>query len=916
MQRVDPYHFCSVELDEEGTHTSDERTSTASIITTSSENSADESYVFSKTRKLPSSSPVENSKRLKKKLKMLSGIPKRKGKKKKKAEKPAIVNDSDSSVQQSTDCQKNLLSGVSNSKPPPSPFDVKTSKQISKSLPKYIKVGNLNKKSESTASIEKGNVPDDRIKFFKTLSMLIDIGNPSRSHESPEPEPRRTSRPTSRSHSPDRESVMISTLNELVWLSIQAWKYIGSDPFIVRKLDDAYTLVEKERKEKVFKISNEILKYRFDYGLNRGSRFLNETAPDYSLPSQSIFERCENLSEQVLMVKQAMKDIGQILSDLNNAEELYFSKKNFLENNSRLEENNEFHTRVKTLCVWTNLVSQLAYELHMFAHKLFIDNIPNLKWPFLNYMPKHFIEHSVCPMKLNAQFERIDSKNDVVEFTLGEEEKSERANCRLIHSQSILNLENSAHVPSSSTYIFRTYVERTLRKSGLKKVEALAKKNILNMESVLNKLRLILLPVEKAEKEMKLIEKEIDEENREILQRQAAKRNRDERNDFNVQINRLKAEKLKARRELIEFGEHSEEWKEMNLPSLKDFYKFCIRIPLDVIHECLRYRLEQSREQFNQNSYDKTTTSLLSINQLMNECGEILTASVDMKKYYMTMACDIVEDLDIEELDSDMENMLGEHIKYMRHYVYKIENEPNLSKYLSRLENEWYFMRTVCSSVRQGEAKAGNGYCDMVSHLLNIISIFFGKRCDDITGNLQNLLEQPSDGDPECPNMYDVIIKLCREIKDVFDETKERTARVMGLAKMLRNDLEIAAQYRIVCTASYLLDKLRETNHVKINLKSLSSDFIVLIPESMKTDKKSIVTLLRATSSLGVADSPQNKGYLIMVHCYTASDGAKVCPIWKGETMGVEADVETEICWSHLNIKGILFVIKKLILFK
>ena len=40
-------------------------------------------------------------------------------------------------------------------------------------------------------------------------------------------------------------------------------------------------------------------------------------------------------------------------------------------------------------------------------------------------------------------------------------------------------------------------------------------------------------------------------------------------------------------------GRWSAEFKQMELPSFRPTYLFMVRIPLDVIHECLRLRLEQ-----------------------------------------------------------------------------------------------------------------------------------------------------------------------------------------------------------------------------------------------------------------------------------------------------------------------------------
>ena len=44
---------------------------------------------------------------------------------------------------------------------------------------------------------------------------------------------------------------------------------------------------------------------------------------------------------------------------------------------------------------------------------------------------------------------------------------------------------------------------------------------------------------------------------------------------------------------LAEHGEWCQEFRRMGLPSFRPTYLFLVRVPLDVVHECLRLRLEQ-----------------------------------------------------------------------------------------------------------------------------------------------------------------------------------------------------------------------------------------------------------------------------------------------------------------------------------
>ena len=66
--------------------------------------------------------------------------------------------------------------------------------------------------------------------------------------------------------------------------------------------------------------------------------------------------------------------------------------------------------------------------------------------------------------------------------------------------------------------------------------------------------------------------------------------------------------------ELAKYGCWSEDFQAMNLPSFRAVYLFLCRVPRDIVHECLKIRLEQKPAQ----------PSEWSLKQLMRECKEAL----------------------------------------------------------------------------------------------------------------------------------------------------------------------------------------------------------------------------------------------------------------------------------------------------
>ncbi len=88
----------------------------------------------------------------------------------------------------------------------------------------------------------------------------------------------------------------------------------------------------------------------------------------------------------------------------------------------------------------------------------------------------------------------------------------------------------------------------------------------------------------------------------------------------------------------------------MRLPSFRAPYLFLCRVPLDVIHDCLKIRLEQKPQE----------PSELSIRQLMRECKEVLRLAVIERQKYISRVKAAIYDTDtdrrfLDAFEQDME---------------------------------------------------------------------------------------------------------------------------------------------------------------------------------------------------------------------------------------------------------------------
>ena len=141
------------------------------------------------------------------------------------------------------------------------------------------------------------------------------------------------------------------------------------------------------------------------------------------------------------------------------------------------------------------------------------------------------------------------------------------------------------------------------------------------------------------------------------------------------------------RESLLGLGTWSTDFAELGLPSFKPMYLFLVRIPLDVVHECLRLRLEQRKPETdpsplsvrqvrmqthhpsNANCKFANFNSSFILNkfinyylQLIRECKEVLLGAVIVKQWYQQMVIPVEEDLnsglDLECFEANVQQML------------------------------------------------------------------------------------------------------------------------------------------------------------------------------------------------------------------------------------------------------------------
>ncbi|XP_060581220.1 mitogen-activated protein kinase kinase kinase 4-like isoform X3 [Ruditapes philippinarum] len=377
-----------------------------------------------------------------------------------------------------------------------------------------------------------------------------------------------------------------------------------------------------------------------------------------------------------------------------------------------------------------------------------------------------------------------------------------------------------------------------------------------------------------------------------------------------------------------------DEFLEIGLPSYRPTYIFLLQVLLQVIHEAMKIRLEQLQNPIGEPSF-------LSIRQLIIECKDVLAKAVLVKQDYQCMIQAVLDDkevneenspLDLELFDDDMSNMFKMYFQYLQSWLYHLQNLPDASRTLKNpLEEEWSFTKKICPHIIGGEAEAGKRFSTMAISLLNSISDFLESGVDECTTNLfdwtTNDISGSEDGEGESDEEHDTSVrrsksttslrtsfqKTCRNFKNLFHEARERASKALGFAKLLRKDLEIAADFNVAVPIAEFLQKLKESDHINV-IAPMSAGYFMFIPARIAEHRRQIIQLLNVTcgrEDVSVSSDLSNRddGYLLMVRCGGGLDQTNECPLWDGPSIQVEPTAETAIGLSHIQVESLLLVV-------
>uniref|UniRef100_A0A668A1H5 Mitogen-activated protein kinase kinase kinase 4 n=1 Tax=Myripristis murdjan TaxID=586833 RepID=A0A668A1H5_9TELE len=644
--------------------------------------------------------------------------------------------------------------------------------------------------------------PADRLKFFETLRLLLKLT--SMSSKRKEKEQRGMENMAFMGHN-----------NEVIWLELQAWH--------ARRSTSDQDLFLFTARQAIPDIINEVLHFKVNYDSLIPGRGAETTEP---LGSGAGCR--EHLQRQRL----AFEQVKRVMELLESVEALYPSLQ-ALQKDYEKYAARDFQGRVQALCLWLNITQDLNQKLRVMATVLGLHDLSRIGWPVFE------IPSPRCSRGNEEDENEEDEEND----STGELSPSLTPKfARLLSEDEFLPTAGagSSEVVAGGgvfcpTAIYRPFVDKALKQMGLRKL-------ILRLH--------------------KLMDRSLQRSRAALLCHTPAQEFADFPDpmlysDYLPELSRHVSCSGPAHPEL---GSDQVSWVDlldMDLPSFRPAFLVLCRVLLNVIHECLKLRLEQR---------PAGEPSLLSIKQV--------------------------------------------YFDYMHSWIQMLQQLPQASHSLKNLlEEEWHFTKVITPYIRGGEAQSGKLFCDIAGMLLKSTGDFL----DAGLQKSDNEFWESADDSTASDEIRRSVIETSRSLKELFHEARERASKALGFAKMLRKDLEIAADFSITSGVPCLLEALKERSYVKVQIPGLE-ELEVFVPYGLMAQRPLILQLLNAAAGKDCSkepdEMPEDEAYLLMSkHGAGDSPNGSDWAQWDGELLKLVPQMETVDTLRAMKVENMLLIV-------
>ncbi|XP_026210136.1 mitogen-activated protein kinase kinase kinase 4 isoform X1 [Anabas testudineus] len=760
--------------------------------------------------------------------------------------------------------------------------------------------------------------PADRLKFFETLRLLLKLT--SMSSKRKEKEQRGLENMAFMGHN-----------NEVIWLELQAWH--------ARRSTGDQDLFLFTARQAIPDIINVVLHFKVNYDSLRGAQCsgsqtilldyqsgeVRESAvaetnhcgvdtwgfsacPSTAMNAAEPLGSGSDCREHLQRQRLAFEQVKEVMELLESGEALYPSLQ-ALQRDYEKYAARDFQGRVQALCLWLNITQDLNQKLRVMATVLGLHDLSRIGWPVFE------IPSPRCSRGSEEEDNEEDEENDSTATFTAESEGEDRDAEKVAGSERVAEgelspsltpklarlLSEDEFLPTAAagsaeasvgegvlcpTAIYRPFVDKALKQMGLRKL-------ILRLH--------------------KLMDRSLQRSRAALLRHTPTPEFADFPDsmlysDYLPELSRHLSCSGPAHPELGADQVSWEDLLDMDLPSFRPAFLVLCRVLLNVIHECLKLRLEQR---------PAGEPSLLSIKQLVRECKEVLKGGLLMKQYYQFMLRGVVTDAqglqtnsNIDEFEEDLHKMLVVYFDYMHSWIHMLQQLPQASHSLKNLlEEEWHFTKVITPYIRGGEAQSGKLFCDIAGMLLKSTGEFL----DSGLQKSGNEFWESADDSTASDEIRRSVIETSRSLKELFHEARERASKALGFAKMLRKDLEVAADFSITNGVTCLLEALKKRNYVKVQIPGLE-ELQVFVPFGLMDQRTLILQLLNAAAGKDCSkepdDLPEDEAYLLMSKhgagdSTTDSDWAQ----WEGELLKLVPQMETVDTLRAMKVENMLLIV-------
>lgn len=533
-------------------------------------------------------------------------------------------------------------------------------------------------------------------------------------------------------HLSREEDMWQSELKDLIWLDLRAW-------LAGRTLSEEDDYICRERAG-VSKLIHDIMNYRFERGRSLRAGAGGDVTPGDSSDSGLETEECTGCNSLFCRTcmdaqNKALVEVEDLMSRLEKAEALFPSSCAF---GAHYPDYNScsFSGRVKAMCLWYNMTRHQRLKLVILSRLLALVQSKYYPWPFIagcdGGAPYDSMDGEgagvTSPSDSNSSTGSGFGGGGVMDFS-GAAELLNIATSRLIP-----NTKVSAGADKVSPY--RKYIENILKTRGLNQ-----------SMSFLERIHTHVLS-----KAQHTLEKP----NPDIFHKYIP---------------------LKAEEELQRYGSWSPEAKSLNLPSYNSLFLFLSRVPLEVVYEFLRMRLEQK----------PTNPSPLSVRQLMRELKEGLRIATQQREKIVLYLSTLIDCCSKEDQKRSLQNSkytilrtFDEALREVfRDYLGYIEQWSLMDHGVCQtnlLEEEWKFIQEVVPHISEGCSMACSKFCIILGEML----VAIGKR---LIGGIEELEEvlKTLEGDNRKQNLFTIF----RELQYLFREERETCMKTISFSKFI-----------------------------------------------------------------------------------------------------------------------------------